>query len=53
MDNCFTPRDWEKLVEAVTLRKSTEGMSKLELVGEPLLDNSGDESGEYTNNSEY
>ena len=44
MDNNFTPRRWAELEEVVASR--TQDMSKLELIGEPLL--SDDESSEQT-----
>ena len=34
----FTERGWSQLVEAVEQRKSTEGMSQLELVGYPTVE---------------
>ena len=43
-DNNFTPRRWAELEEAVASR--TQDMSKLELIGTPLL--SDDESSEQT-----
>ena len=50
-DNLFTPRGWEKLVNAVTQRNSREGMTKLELIGEPYADDDeeSDDSSEQTN----
>ena len=48
--NKFTPRRWAEMEEAV--RSRTEDMSKLQLIGEPLL--SDDESDESNNaESEY
>ena len=44
IDNNFTPRRWAELEEAVASR--TQDMSKLELIGKPLL--SDDESSEQT-----
>ena len=36
--NKVTERGWSQLVEAVEQRNSTEGMSQLELVGEPTVE---------------
>ena len=47
-DNQFTPRGWEKLVNAVSQRNSREGMTKLELIGEPYACDD-EESDEQTN----
>lgn len=43
--NKFTERGWSQLVEAVEQRNSTEDMSQLELVGEPI-EESEEESNE-------
>ena len=43
--NRFTERGWSQLVEAVEQRNSTEDMSQLELVGEPI-EESEEESNE-------
>ena len=44
-DNSFTPAKWSEMEEAV--RSRTEDMSKLQLIGKPLL--SDDESDESSN----
>ena len=61
--NEFTERGWSQLVEAVEQRNSTEGMSQLELVGEPTVyceeeseeesgsDESDEESGDFDEES--
>ena len=50
-ENKFTPRGWAKLVKAVTQRNSKEGVTKLELIGEPYADDDeeSDDSSEQTN----
>ena len=50
-DNNFTPRRWAELKEAVASTPSrTQDMSKLELIGEPLL--ADDESSEQRTDSD-
>ena len=50
-DNKFTEGGWSQLLEAVEQRNSTDGMSQLELVGEPTMD-SDEESDEGSGESE-
>ena len=54
-DNSFSPRRWANLVKAVTQRNSQEGMTELELIGEPdpyceyYDEESAEDSSEETN----